>query len=770
MSKSVRIGIISSLFVLTTLLMFWGQITGKSFFWEDFTEQVYPVQNFSAVETGKGNIPVWNPYSFSGMPFLADPQVGWFYPPNRLMGLFVTDGRLNPSVIQIFIILHFLLAQITMYLLLRHFGRSTGASMIAGVGYAFSMIFICHVFHPMMIYQFAWFPLAFMLFKKALDKGSLYYGLWSGAVFAMMFHAGHPQTTVYLLLAILAYFVWDLVGKARSKKFEEKNAIFKFIGAAAAAGVIASGLYMVQLLPTRQLQEHAVRSEMTYEKTAEGSMELKQFFQIAIPGLFGKVTADNSDMTEENKFNLTKDGKPLPYYYYWDTGFYFGIAILLFGIVGFISGYKKKIPGFMLFLAIFGFLYAFGSNFFIHPLLNKLPVLDYFRMPARIMILAVFGFTVAAAYGFDYLRHRSEDLKTRRKALWLAAILPGVIIAGVLIGIIPGAAESNIAAESYVKSQAGLALLFLLIALAVGFILPKIKGDKAVLILATALSLSLFFDLFYAGGELNSRTEKTDEMSGRLVPFTPEKEYELPGDLEKILKPNPPEDIFRVNTRIPRPINYPVIKRNHGMISGLMMTDGYNQLNLAHRVPPFENYDLRNDMVNAKIAFILKDGGVRYYDNIDRYGHFRFFDDYTVVPAEKQADMIKNNSVDFTKTVLIDSEPEIKPAEGKASAKCTKYESNHIVCEISADADKLLLVNEIWYPAWKAYLNGEPTNIYRADHSLRAVEIPAGTHTLEMKYESSALKAGGRISFITLALLAAGLIFTGTVRRKSKNN
>src|ERR1700690_985538 len=66
----------------------------KAFFWEDFIYQYYPFRNFAAVSLRGGALPLWNPYTFNGMPFQADIQTAVFYIPNLLLTFFVSGGRL----------------------------------------------------------------------------------------------------------------------------------------------------------------------------------------------------------------------------------------------------------------------------------------------------------------------------------------------------------------------------------------------------------------------------------------------------------------------------------------------------------------------------------------------------------------------------------------------------------------------------------------------------------------------------------------------------
>ena len=169
--KELPIWSVIAIFVTLTIIFFWGQISGSTFFWDDFTEFVYPMQSFAAVESASGIMPFWNPFSYSGMPFFADLQVGFFYPFNRLLTLFVTsDGRLPVWIIQFIVIFHYFIALFSMFWLCRKWGASSIASIIGAVSYSFSLIIVCHTIHPMIVYHLAWFPLVIMFFYKAIDE------------------------------------------------------------------------------------------------------------------------------------------------------------------------------------------------------------------------------------------------------------------------------------------------------------------------------------------------------------------------------------------------------------------------------------------------------------------------------------------------------------------------------------------------------------------------------------------------------------------------
>ena len=93
---------------LVLVLIFYSPILfGGKFLWEDFVEQEFPFRTLATSSLAAGHIPQWNPYVFSGMPFIADIQVAFWYPFNMLQSFFVSGGHLSPVVMQWFIILHY---------------------------------------------------------------------------------------------------------------------------------------------------------------------------------------------------------------------------------------------------------------------------------------------------------------------------------------------------------------------------------------------------------------------------------------------------------------------------------------------------------------------------------------------------------------------------------------------------------------------------------------------------------------------------------------
>ena len=75
----------------------------------------------------------------------------------------------------------------------------------------------------------------------------------------------------------------------------------------------------------------------------------------------------------------------------------------------------------------------------------------------------------------------------------------------------------------------------------------------------------------------------------------------------------------------------------------------------------------------------------------------------------------------------------------------------------------LLIVGEVFYPAWKAYVDGREQTIYRANDTMRAIPLTTGSHRVDLKYKSGLFQFGGVISGITLMTV---LINIGILRKR----
>ncbi|MEZ4897107.1 MAG: YfhO family protein [Saprospiraceae bacterium] len=107
-----------------------------------------------------------------------------------------------------------------------------------------------------------------------------------------------------------------------------------------------------------------------------------------------------------------------------------------------------------------------------------------------------------------------------------------------------------------------------------------------------------------------------------------------------------------------------------------------------------------------------------------------------------------------------------QPTKG-GSIALTSYAPNKLVYASDAPTEQLAVFSEIWYgpdKGWKVFVDGTEAKLFRADYVLRAMRVPAGQHTIEMRFEPASVKIGKMISLIAsgvLLLLLIGWIANG---------
>lgn len=147
-----------------------------------------------------------------------------------------------------------------------------------------------------------------------------------------------------------------------------------------------------------------------------------------------------------------------------------------------------------------------------------------------------------------------------------------------------------------------------------------------------------------------------------------------------------------------------------------------------------------------------------------------------IIPSDKiEAEMLRNH-YDFKKEVTLEEQPDLKllPSGDSLSGdtfKCINYSPNEQTYQIKLSSNAIVVFSEIWYPAWKTYLNGQQIKTLRANYCLRAAAVPAGEHKLELRYESDTFITGARISVATLVLSLVGLVLSNFLeKRKTKTS
>lgn len=752
-STPVALGI----FALVTIIFFWPFISGGSFLWEDFVEFTYPHHVFAARSVAEGVFPQWNPFSMNGMPFAADLQVGLYYPLNILMFL-LSGGNLSPVLAQIVVVLHYFIAMMGMWFLARGLGVNSWGSLVSGLGFGLTGMLVAHMIHANMVEHLAWFPLIVHLFRKGMAERSLRHALGAGLVLGVSFLAGHPQSTLYVVVFLACVAVWQLVRDLRSEDESAKRGIGMAVACAAAPVLLGAGLFAIQLLPAQELAGLSERAEISYEKSLEGSLGPGQLLTLIAPKYFGvSSAADQMNRQPSNPFWYQKDpsGKSEGgYTNYWETVIYVGVTVLLLAIIGLASRRLGSFGWLLGALALVGLLYALGDKFFLHPIISKLPLFGSFRIPTRLSIYLSLGASVLAGVGVDALLRGLDRERLNRIVLitgGVLALLAIMVVGGAMNGVMSPPEQLAAAAKS-----TGTVPLLLILATA-GLAVLTLRGMLPAIGSGAALALLVVIDLAVFGMKQNQS------------PVNPKKDiYEVKDQEYASMKPHYPDSIFRVKMRDYKYGLPPLMQRNQGPYSGIMLFDGYNPLLLARRNPPVQDqekmFDLLDIRYDVKVDTVSGRGGLA--PRTTAYPHARMLYNVQVFgddSAMKRA--VSSSAIDFGTTVALEHQPSPAVSGGSGTAKITRYDASEITTDVTTDKPGVLLLSEIWYPAWQVEIDGAPAELLRANWSMRAVAVPAGHHTVTMRYASSAGGTGTMITLVAAVLGLGGWVFL-TLRSK----
>jgi len=445
----------AGLYVLLAFLFYLPQLYGLRTFPDgDFTHHFLPFSLFQQRELLAGRLPLWNPYTYSGHPFLADTQAAVFYPlSNILIGIslifrtFASEAGVRLYFLQLEAALHVALAGFFVYLLVLDLTGRRLAAFLAGCTFAFSGYLTGYPPLQLAVLRTAiWLPLILWLLLRAFHA-PMQWRWWIGAgvAYAIAFLAGHPQTFLHISYTVVAWWVLLCVQTWRTSRREEqadqkagKREWRALLIGTCAFGLVAAGLSAAQALPSIEFMRLSVRANTSYEFVS-GGFPLQDTWQLLLPGV------------------LTQ----FPPLYVGVIGL--GLAVCALGLVGKpyrvssseyqVSGVKCQVSGgessvtspqspvstnsllsnpyslllFFLSLTLIALLLSYGGNGFLYPLFYRVaPGWDLFRGQERVAYLVALGLSVLAGYGLA----APTVIPLARRRL-LAAIFSIVVIAGV---------------------------------------------------------------------------------------------------------------------------------------------------------------------------------------------------------------------------------------------------------------------------------------------------------------------------------------------------
>lgn len=428
--------------VLLPLIYFFPAVLGKvTLAPGDGWSQIFGIRILIGRMLAHGELPLWNPYIFAGMPLLASIQPGALYPPTWLFAVLSPQTAMNVLVLTTY---H--LALIGTYLFARRIGINRIGAILAGTTFAFGGYMIAHLGHTNRITAAAWLPWILLAVEKCwsycqpapfvasdfaeapahknnLRNRQLWRWMTLGAVFiALQFYAGEPQMTLYSLMIVAAYGLFTLLFRVG-----HGNRL-RFLGAGAAMAVCGALLLAIQLLPERELLKQGDRAGIDYYYFSQFSFPPKQIFELFFPYYFGGAALEPYRVPYWGSWNIT------------ETCGYVGMAVWLLAFAAIFAirrGRKDNANSqikFWALCAVVALLLAFGSHlpFNIHRLLYRVPVYNLFRASGRHLMEFTFAMGLLAGWGVTALA-QLDRVAAKRALLKSIVLLTGIIGAAVIV-------------------------------------------------------------------------------------------------------------------------------------------------------------------------------------------------------------------------------------------------------------------------------------------------------------------------------------------------
>jgi hypothetical protein len=720
-----------------------------------------PVRDYGFSRLRAGEMPLWNPYTNCGMPFLATYQAGLFYPLNFPHWFFRAD-----VAISLVYLAHIFLAGLFMYLWLRELGGASVAAAFGGTAYMLCSFVSYTLAWPHIILCHAWIPLVFLLIRRTLFRARLTDAVLLGVVVGCQFLAGYMQGFVFTLYGGLAYLIFTALVGLKGREGVSRPSWRAFAFTLAGLTLIPALLTAFQWLPTFQLSGLSTRPPQglaTEAVLVGGSLYPSAFFAALInPDSFGWA-----------QYTL-----------------YPGILTLVMAAFAFVQRERWRELAFFSAMAAVSALVAFGSH---TPALNlylHLPTGDWFRLPNRLLILTAFATATLAGVGCSHL---VEDVLAKP-----SPPAKGVNRYGIFIGICA-------TLILLLPKNAALYVFVLLIGCLLGARgrSASVVGCLAVLLVGLDLTLYAVNPITYPW--------ITREVFPELKV---EKEF---------LRENAGLDRVHVFRRKHDWKNF-LLNANFEMVERIRGTSGYESLSLQRYAefcayldtggPP--SYELpftgglrwASDSAHPRMLnllgarYIVEDPGrelypeqapenkmpkefnlkrvlseeLKIYENPDALPRAFYVKDVEVIgDKSKVLERLADRSFDYRKAIILEEEPESPPAPAESSAESSPPEvivkkRSESKTDIIVDVPEpgFIFLDDISVPGWCAEVDGRDSKIYRADYLFMAIPVEAGKHSIEVRYKPSGFRAGALISFVAAVLLSLSLTFDIARRRTKK--
>ncbi len=654
--------------------------------------------------------PLWNPYSYSGYPLIANYNSGPLNPFN-LIELIL--GKVNGWTW--LVVSQAIGSVLSMYWYLRTIKKETLPSLIGSVVYAFGGFAILWSQFVNADFAMIWIPIVLIVIEKTKSNNDRRNLLWLSPLFFLIVTAGHLQALIYAAILTVFYYVYRIG--------IQKKAFNIFFSLALLFSICFSA---IQLLPTVELMNHSIRfDDSSIAGINYGLLPPENLITLIAPDYFGNPSTGNF----------------WGYFNYHETVTYAGVI----GIVGLIFGLiffnKLKIGKFFLIASVVSLLFQFSTPLGEAIYKFKVPFL-WTSVAGRINMIYLLGVSVVVVEMIEELSSLSWMQKVRIFIPSTLALGIGMVISFYSLRLL---SQPDIVSQLYPNinnlniglRNLAFPLMFSGLLFGIFLLSRKIKIWKwLVMIIVLA-------DLFRFGWKYS--------------PIVPKLFAYPPTEITDYLKKD--KSIFRIDKE-----RAEIMPPNTWMAYELSSPSGYDPMAISKYVKAF-NFDLNLEMnpgvsryseLTNYDAEALGKYNVKYLLAIKR-------DEKAVVPGDNINYRINEKEwkrVFQTPAVAVLLNTKYKErarvinsdgTDAKGSTEITSYENNKVVIKFNNIDGTKLLLSDTYYPGWEATINGRQTKIGDEIVPFRTVDITGiKDGEIVFEYKPQSFRWGLAISEISL--------------------
>jgi hypothetical protein len=787
----VPLGFAAAAFLFWELRVIAPATRPEGFFQIDFYALMFPMYHYASQEIAAGRLPLWNPYTFCGIPFLATLYTGVLYPGNFLFLLLPTGAAMGATAA-----LHTFLTAWFMFLLGRAWGWSKTASGAAGLTWAYSQNAVWFYGPLCFLASAAWIPLMALGIERACAGRRASGAATLAFSGAMSLLAGGAQTFLYgaYALAIIgAVRLWRLL---RAEGAPRAVATAAWIGLGA---LTAGALAAPQLLPSAELARRTER--------VPGQLALAWADNPVAPVTAPKAPGEAPPEASGWRVPARRGARALADLWAFRSR---ELPVLCFGVlppllaVAALFGRRRGLAWATAAGAGVALLLSMGLRTPIYGIYHALPTGAWFRNVSRFAVLISLAMAALAGLGVTSLETSGAP---RRRAL-LAACLAA---AGGLLIVALGSASEGTAAATAAIAIPGLALLAL-----ASFLPPSRQRSAA----RGALILLLFAELFFAYRNPYLHPQTNPEVLGEHAAVSAYLRDHVAGGRVAVV--DDPWGSWGVQSK------YGLLQRIRTLNDFEPLTPAiYKQLfRLLDEAPPDPTvpFDGRLKLDPARgnqgildllgVRYVLVDRGltqrwregggvfalervplpdpeVMLFENRGALARATLVAGAVEVEAGAEAaGILSDPAFDPRRlAVLQDSGastpvpehagPPIVPkalwkgwVSGSArpstgSVRMLRDDADRVEIEASLPAGRAawLVLMDLNYPGWRATVDGHPARIRTANLTGRAIPVAAGTHRVTFRYDAPMFWLGCWIAAGAAGLWGLGALAAASRRR-----